>query len=189
MTATLTTPETPDVADVRPAPTTRWVWAAVWVASAAVLAGRLPVQRARVERLLAAHPDVTAGLTDEHLRVLAVEIGLVLAVGISLLLLFLLQSLGRVLESHVFTRSCTLGRLRIGLFAAVSTATTLPFSVACLVLGRVSLRGGVLYPASVLLVTAACVLLFRRTWRGLGTRRVVVLWSVALLYGGFATLI
>ena len=122
-----------------PPATTRVLWPAALVLLVATLAGRLPVLRAYVVDRLADSPRVTEDLTDAHLQDLAVNVGMTLAVIASALLYVLYQSLGRVLEQHVFTAAMPVARARIGLFFLIASLSTLPPAMASALACQVSL--------------------------------------------------
>ena len=169
--------------------TSRPLWIIVLLASAAVLLLRLSTLRAYVEERIAEQPQVFAELTDQHLRQLAVNVGLALAVGFSLLLLFLHQSLARTLERSVFSRSVRLGRLRLGLFFLISTMCTVPVGALSAVVGRVSFRNSGGFYLYVLGMAAAVPLLFRRHWWRLPRLRIIILFAMTTTFGFLATLI
>jgi hypothetical protein len=176
-------------AKVVPAPTSRAAWIFALTAFAMLLMARIPVLRDYVSIKLAEQPDVVAELDDPHLHELAINIGLALVVVVATGLFVLYQSLGRLLESHVYTASLALGRLRVGLFFLISTGMTIPVGVICLTLYRVSMRTSPWYYVGVILASAALPLLFRRHWRSIGRVKVAVLFVSAVAYGMFATLI
>ncbi len=169
--------------------TSRSLWIAVLVASAAVILLRLSTLRAYVEGRIAEQPQVVEQLTDQHLRQLAVNVGLALAMGFSLLLLFMHQSLARTLERHVFSRSVHVGRLRFGLFFLISTMCIVPVGALCAVTGRVSFRSSDGFYLYVLVMAVACPVLYRGHWWSLPRLRVTILFAMALTFGSLATLI
>jgi hypothetical protein len=173
----------------RPPPTARLMWRLAFALTGALLAARTPVLRGYVNDLLADHADVLDGLDDPHLRRLAVNIGLGLAVATSLALLFLYQSLARALERHVFTPSIGRPRIRVGLFFVISVAVTLPFHAVCVALSRVTLRTSPWYYVAVLVLAAGAPFLYRRHWRHVGAARIAVLFAAATVFGLLATLI
>jgi hypothetical protein len=166
--------------------------AAWWCALGVVLVTlvyRVPVLQAYVERMLTRHPEITVDLHDPHVRSVAVNLGLAMAVVIQLGLLFVYQSLGRALERHVFRPSIRVGRARFGLFFTVSAAATVPLHVLGAVLGRVTVRGSGWYYVAVLVASAGAVLLFRPRLLHLGRARYVALSACTIGYGLMATLI
>jgi hypothetical protein len=169
--------------------TSRLAWSGVLAAGLVALLGRLPVLRSHVRELLASNASVTADLTDAHLRNLAVNVGLALAVVVSILLLFLYQSLARALERHVFSPSWSVGSAKLGLFFVISTLCTIPGSVFCAVRGSISLRDNALFYAYVLGVSVASPLLYRRHWCDLSHTKVATLYVCATTFGFMSTMI
>jgi hypothetical protein len=173
----------------RPQPTARLMWRVAFTLTGALLAARAPVLRAYVGDLLAVHPAALDGLDDPHLRRLAVNVGLGLALATSLALVFLYQSLARALERHLFTPSIGRPRFRVGLFFVISVAATVPFHAICVALSRVTLRTSPWYYVAILALAAGAPFLFRRHWRHVGGARIALLFAAATIFGLLATLI
>ncbi len=169
--------------------TSRVLWAAGLVLLVATLAGRLPVLRAYVLGRLADSPQVTGALTDPHLRDLAVNVGLTLAVTVATLLYVLYQSLGRVLEKHVFTAMIPVARVRVGLFFLIASLSTLPPAMASALVGQVSLRGHWWFYAWVIGVGFAVPWLFRPHLRHVKVGRKAILFAVAVIFALMGTLV
>ncbi|WP_448060444.1 hypothetical protein [Cellulomonas hominis] len=140
------------------------------------------------QRLVAA-PEVTADVTDAHLQGLAVNVGLALAILVSALLYMLYQSLGRLLEKHVFTPDRRLWRARVGMFYVIAVSSALPPAVVSALAGQVTLRGNWWFYAWVVGVGTAAPFLFRGGWANVDMGRKVILFVAAITFSLMGTLI
>jgi len=171
-----------------PPNTARWLWWAAGLTLAATLVAREAAIRSMVMTKLAAS-SVDDQLTDHHMRSLAVNMGIVLAMVLSLLLFSIYASLGRALEKSVFPRSVTLGGVRAGLFFVVAAAVTLVPTVGAAASGAVSWRTSPWYYVWAVLVGCGAPVLFMRHLRGARLSRVALLMAMSIAFAFLATLI
>lgn len=173
-----------------PAPpvTARWLWWAAGLTLAATLVAREGAIRSMVMTKLATS-SVDDQLTDQQLRSLAVNMGILLAMALALLLFTIYASLGRALEKSFFPRSLVVGRARAGLFFVVAAAVTLVPALGAAVSGSVSWRFSPWYYVWAVLVGCGAPLLFRRDLRTVPVSRVALLASMSIAFAFLATLI
>lgn len=111
----------------RQRPTSGSMWVLAFAAIVALVLVKIPDIRTAVMARIQADPAAVAGVTDPSVQRLTVNIGIALAVAVSLTFVLLHQSLGRALERSVFTQSLTIwGGRRVGLFYLVAVTATIP---------------------------------------------------------------
>jgi len=177
-----TVTEAPKPARTKPAlVTTRSVWLTAYALTAAAIVLRVLTLRHYVASEIA-RQNVLHDLHDPRLEKLAVNTGYLLAVLISLLILWLFYSLASVMERNIFRTAHQVGPVRIGLFFVVAFLTTLPVHAVCAAFGVISPKNSVIYFVYVAAVGLATPLLYRQGWAGRSRGRVlgVFLFSFAL---------
>jgi hypothetical protein len=169
--------------------TSRWLWWASVALLMLTVVARLAPLRSYVANKLAESPQVTRQLTDDHLRSLAINVGIGLALIISVILFILYQSLGRALESQMFAVSHRVGRIRFGMFFTVEVLAVLPPALVSALTAQISLRGHWWYYAWMLAVGLAIPWMYREHWARTTTGRKAILLVSAVILALMGTLI
>jgi hypothetical protein len=116
------------------------------------------------------------------MEVLALRIGVLLGVVITALAMGLYFSLAAVLERKVFTIGRPLrGQLSFGLFYLVISLCTVPVHVVSVAFQIADPRQNVLYYVYVVGVGALAPWVFHRSWRGLPTSKIVILFTTSVV--------
>ncbi len=161
--------------------TSRPLWIAAFVLTAVAVLFRIPTMRGYVaERLTAASAE--AGLTDRGLEALAVNTGILLALGVSLILLAMYYSLAAALERTIFSSTLTapFGQ-RAGLYFVITCLVSVPVQAFAAAFDIASPKSEPAYLACAAAVGLLTPLLFRAALRALPVRRRLVVHASALV--------
>ncbi|MFH8404051.1 hypothetical protein ACH4FX_04625 [Streptomyces sp. NPDC018019] len=167
-------------------PTNRGLWLIAYGLTVAAVLSRLPALHETVRaRLL--ESDLAGKVEDKGMEALAVNIGLLLAVFLTMLLLALFYSLAAVVERNVLTMRRQTGRDRgFGLGYVIALLCTFPVHLASSVLGISSPKTTIWYYLYVLTVAVIAPLLFRTHWSGLGRRKTMTVYAFAAGLAGLS---
>lgn len=163
----------------RPGPTSRVFWLLAYGVTVAALLLRLPALRETVREQLR-DSDMAGKVKDKDMEALAVNIGLLLAVFLSLMLLAMFYSLAATVERNVLNMRLQVGQGRgFGLGFVVTLLCVFPVHLTCALLGVSSPKTNGWYYLYVLLVAVLAPLLFRKQWAGLGRRGIFTVYASA----------
>lgn len=162
-----------------PGPTSRVFWLIAYGLTTAAVLLRLPTLHGTVRRQLR-DSDMAGKVTDKDMEALAVNIGLLLAVFLSMMLLAIFFSLAAAVERYVLTMRQQAGHgLGFGLGFTIALLCTLPVHLVCSVLGISSPKTTGWYYLYVLLVALIAPLLFHKHWTGFDRRKIVTTFAFA----------
>ncbi|MFI6810235.1 hypothetical protein ACIBO6_35395 [Streptomyces luteogriseus] len=167
-------------------PTSRVFWLVAYGLTIAAVLLRLPTLHETVRRQLR-DSDMAGKVEDKSMEALAVNIGLLLAVFLSMLLLAVFYSLAAVVERNVLTmRRHARGDLGFGLGFVIALLCTFPVHLVCSVLGISSPKTAGWTYLYVLLVALFAPLLFRKQWIGLDRRKIITTYAFAVGLAGLS---
>ncbi|MFC5803113.1 hypothetical protein [Streptomyces formicae] len=170
----------------RPGPTSRVFWLIAYGLTIAAILLRLPTLHETVRRQLQ-DSDMAGKVEDRSMEALAVNIGLLLAVFLSMLLLAVFYSLAAVVERNVLTMRRQAGRERgFGLGFVIALLCTFPVHLVSSVLGVSSPKTTGWYYLYVLLVAVIAPIFFRAHWIGLDRRKIITTYAFAVGLAGFS---
>ncbi|UUN27774.1 hypothetical protein [Streptomyces sp. FIT100] len=169
-----------------PGPTSRAFWLIAYGLTISAILLRLPTLYETVRRQLQ-NSDMADKVPDKSMEALAVNVGLLLAVFLSMLLLAVFYSLAAVVERHVLTMRRRVGRERgFGLGFVVALLCTFPVHLVSSALDVSSPKTTGWYYLYVLLVAAIAPVLFRTHWAGLGQRKIITTYAFAVGLAGLS---
>ncbi|MFE0039623.1 hypothetical protein [Streptomyces sp. NPDC059015] len=167
-------------------PTSRVFWLIAYGLTIAAVLLRLPTLHETVRQQLR-DSDMAGKVEDKSMEALAVNIGLLLAVFLSMLLLAVFYSLAAVVERNVLTMRRKTGRgLGFGLGFVIALLCTFPVHLVCSALGISSPKTTGWYYLYVLLVALIAPLLFRKHWSGLDRRKIIITYAFAVGLAGLS---
>jgi hypothetical protein len=167
-------------------PTSRVLWLVAYALTIGAVLLRLPTLHDTVRRQLR-DSEMAGKVEDRSMEALAVNVGLLLAVFLSMLLLAVFYSLAAVVERNVLTMRREAGRgLGFGLGFVIAVLCTLPVHLVCSVFAVSSPKTAGWYYWYVLLVAVTAPLLFRPHWSGRGRRRIVLVHAFAVGLAGLS---
>ncbi|MFF9634882.1 hypothetical protein ACF1D2_09915 [Streptomyces bacillaris] len=169
-----------------PGPTSRVFWLVAYGLTTAAILLRLPaLQEAVRTRLM--DSDMAGKVEDKSMEALAVNLGLLLAVFLSMLLLAVFYSLAAVVERNVLTMRCRVGRDRsFGLGFVIALLCTFPVHLVSSALGISSPKTTGWYYLYVLLVAVIAPALFGTYRAGSDRRRTVTIHAFAVGLAGLS---
>lgn len=160
----------------------RWM---VFLGLMGILLLRIPQTQAMLQERLPL--EAPADMEPELLQ-LSVSVALLLGVIAFGIVLALYLGLAAVLEQNLFRATLPLGkRLHIGLFTAVVAATLVPLQLWSYFSG--SMPGSAMKVLPVVLLSAAVLLLYRRSLAKSGGRRAALVSAVAVALGAAVSIV
>ncbi|MEU6708129.1 hypothetical protein [Streptomyces wuyuanensis] len=166
-----------------PGPTSRVFWLIAYALTTAAILLRLPALHETV-RLQLRDSDMADKVKDKSMEALAVNIGLLLAVFLSMLLLALFYSLTAAVERNVLTARRHAGPKRgFGLGFVIALMCTLPVHLVSAAFGVSSPKTTGWYYLYVLLVAVTAPILFRTHGTRLGDGRRKIITTYAFTFG------
>lgn len=148
----------------------------VWIGTIVVTALLLVARSATIYGTIGVKLDengIGEQIQDKGLEQLAVNVGFMLAIIISLAVLLALYSIAALMERNIFRVNLkVMPGVRIGPFYPVVFASTIPVQIVCLLFGLSSPKDSLIYYLYVVAVGLACPLLFRRVWKNLPKSKV-----------------
>ncbi|WDO11363.1 hypothetical protein ME763_37220 (plasmid) [Streptomyces murinus] len=172
----------------KPGPTDRLLWLVAYALTVVAVLLRTPVLHGTVHQRLQAS-EMAGLIKDEGMETLAVNVGLLLAVLVSTLLLGIFYSLAATVEKHVFTARRTVGGRSFGLFFTVALLCTLPVHAVSAALALSSPKDSGFYYLYVLVVGLTVPLWFRAGWKGRGQQKALTVFAFSLGVAGLSLLI
>ncbi|MGI5195684.1 hypothetical protein ACQEVY_18890 [Streptomyces sp. CA-288835] len=170
----------------RPGPTSRVFWLIAYGLTIAAVLLRLPTLHETVRQQLR-DSDMAGKVEDKSMEALAVNIGLLLAVFLSMMLLAVFYSLAAVVERNVLTMRRQAGRdLGFGLGFVIALLCTFPVHLVCSALAISSPKTTGWYYLYVLLVALSAPILFRKDWVGLDRRKIITTYAFTVGLAGLS---
>ncbi|MFE7315783.1 hypothetical protein ACFU7T_22275 [Streptomyces sp. NPDC057555] len=172
-----------------PGPTDRVFWLIAYALTVGALLLRMPTVHDVVRDELR-DSGLAGKVEDKSMEALAVNVGLLLAVLLSMLLLGIFYSLAAMVEKKIFSARRKVGGKRgFGLFFAVAVLCTLPVYVVSSALGVSSPKETGYYYVYVLVIALAAPFLFRGHWVGRGRRSIITVFAFSCGVAGLSLLV
>ncbi|MFE2527580.1 hypothetical protein ACFXEL_25420 [Streptomyces sp. NPDC059382] len=170
----------------KPGPTSRVFWLIAYGLTMVGVLLRLPALHETVRHRLQSS-DMAGKVEDKSMEALAVNVGLLLAVFLTMLLLAVFYSLAAVVERNVLTMRRRAGRKRgFGLGYVIALLCTFPVHLASAVFGVSSPKTSGWYYLYVLLVAGIAPFLFRTAWNGPERRKIITTFAFAVGLAGLS---
>lgn len=167
-------------------PTSRVFWLTAYGLTIVAVLLRLPSLHQAVRQQVR-HSDLAGTIENKNMEALAVNIGLLLAVFLSMLLQAVFYSLAAMLEQNILTMRLQDGRGRgIGLGFVIALLCTFPVHLVSSVFDISSPKTTGWYYVYILGVAAIAPIPFRRDWIDLGRRKIVTIYAFVVGLAGLS---